>query len=50
VKLWCSTPGPREIVELSPRIGLIDAFFIEYVHPGDNPEVMFCRQAKAGTR
>src|ERR1700722_13870566 len=22
-------------------IGLIDVFFIEYVHPGDNPEVMF---------
>jgi aryl-alcohol dehydrogenase-like predicted oxidoreductase len=22
-------------------IGLIDVFFIEYVHPGDNPDVMF---------
>jgi len=22
-------------------VGLIDVFFIEYVHPGDNPEVMF---------
>lgn len=24
-------------------IDLIDVFFIEYVHPGDNPDVMFCK-------
>jgi aryl-alcohol dehydrogenase-like predicted oxidoreductase len=30
----------RELTALL-GIGLIDVFFIEYVHPGDNPDVMF---------
>ena len=28
-------------------IGQIDVFFIEYVHPGDNPDVMFGKKRRA---